>query len=176
MLISSLAEQLGDNVFAIDGLGEITGDLVFEIDKLMTGRKLTLAVVETASQGLLAAKCVGYEWLLSAIYQQSTAQLGQNLIAETESESLMNTAKAIAIDIKKAGGADFVLVQLVGGDNNTFRNKDKSIVIYNFLLTQDAFHQATHSVAGPIKRKQNQSALLALDLLRRYLQAKSMTY
>ena len=92
---------MGDYVFAIDGLGEITGDLVFEIDKLMTSGKHTLAVVETASQGLLAAKCVGSEWLLSAIYEQSTARLGQNLIAEANTENLMTTAKAIAVDITK---------------------------------------------------------------------------
>ena len=49
-LVANFAEQLGDYVFAIDGLGELTGDLVFEIDKLMTSGKYTLAVVETASQ------------------------------------------------------------------------------------------------------------------------------
>jgi len=53
-LVAEFAEQLGDYVFAIDGLGEITGDLVFEIDKLMTAGKFTLAVMETASHGLLA--------------------------------------------------------------------------------------------------------------------------
>ena len=46
-------------VFAIDGLGQASGDLVFVIDQLMTAGKHTLAVVETASQGLLAAKCIG---------------------------------------------------------------------------------------------------------------------
>ena len=74
-LVARFAEQLGDYVFAIDGLGEITGDLVFEIDKLMTRGKHTLAVVETASQGLLAAKCVGSEWLLSASYRTIHSQI-----------------------------------------------------------------------------------------------------
>jgi nicotinamide-nucleotide amidase len=175
-LVTKFAEQLGDYVFAIDGLGEITGDLVFEIDKLMTNGKRTLAVVETVSQGLLAAKCVGSEWLLSSIYQQSTSKLPQNPLAETDSENLIAAAKAIAIDIKKNSGADFVLVQLVAGDNKTLLDKDKSIAIYNTLLTGDTFHQASHSIAGPIKRKQNQAALLALDLLRRYLQNKSMSH
>ena len=175
-LVARFAEQLGDYVFAIDGLGEITGDLVFEIDKLMTSRKLTLAVVETASQGLLAAKCIGSEWLLSAIYEQSTTRLGQNLIAEADTENLMTTAKAIAVDMQKTSGADFVLVQLYAGDNKTLHDKDKSIVLYNTLLTGDDFHQSTHSIAGPIKRKQNQAALLALDLLRRYLQHKTMSH
>lgn len=175
-LVARFAEQLGDYIFAIDGLGEITGDLVFEIDKLMTSRKLTLAVVETASQGLLAAKCIGLEWLLSAIYEQSTAGLGQNLLAEADTENVMAMAKAIAVDMQKTSGADFVLVQLYAGDNKTLQEKDKPIVLYNTLLTGDDFHQSTHSIAGPIKRKQNQAALLALDLLRRHLQHKAMSH
>ncbi len=171
-LVARFAEQLGDYVFAIDGLGEITGDLVFEIDKLMASSKRTLAVVETASQGLLAAKCIGSQWLLGTIYEQSTARLGQNLVAEANTKNLMTTAKAIAIDMQKTSGADFVLVQLYGGDDTQFHDKNKPIILYNSLLTGDGFHHSTHSVAGPVKRKQNQAALLALDLLRRYLQHK----
>jgi nicotinamide-nucleotide amidase len=174
-LVARFAEQLGDFVFAIDGLGEITGDLVFEIDKLMTTGKHTLAVVETASQGLLAAKCVGSEWLLSAIYEQSIARSGQHKFAKADTENLMTTAKAIAVDIQKTSGAEYVLVQLYAGDNKTLYDKDKSMVLYNTLLTGDYFHQATHSIAGPIKRKQNQAALLTLDILRRYLQHKAMS-
>jgi competence/damage-inducible protein CinA-like protein len=175
-LASEFAEQLGDYVFAIDGLGEITGDLVFEIDKLMTSRKLTLAVVETASQGLLAAKCAGTDWLLSAIYEQSTARLGQDLLAEAGTESLLAAAKAIAVGVQKASCADFVLVQLYAGDNNTLHDKDKSIIVYNALMTGETCYQVAHSIAGPLKRKQNQAALLALDLLRRYLQHKSISH
>ena len=175
-LVSQFTEQLGDYVFAIEGFGELTGDLVFEIDRLMTGRKLTLAVVETASQGMLAAKCIGSEWLLSTIYEQSTARLGHDSITEAGAENLMATAKAIAADLQKSSGANYVLVQLYAGDNDTLNNKDKSIIIYNTLLAGDSFHQATHSIVGPIKRKQNQAALMALDLLRRYLQDKSISY
>jgi len=171
-LVARFAGELGDYVFAIDGLGESTGDLVFEIGKLMTSRKLTLAVVETASQGLLAAKCIGAQWLLSAIFEQSTSRLGQNPVIEANMENLMTTAKAIAVDVQKTSGADFILVQLYAGDDMQFQDKDKSIVLHNALLTGDAFHQSTHSVAGPVKRKQNQAALLTLDLLRRYLQNK----
>ena len=175
-LVARFAELLGDYVFAIDGLGEITGDLVFEINKLMTSRKHTLAVMETASQGLLAAKCIGSKWLLSAIYEQSLAKLGQTLSVAINTDDLMETAKAIAVAIQKSSAADFVLVQLYAGDDMQFHDKDKPIVLYNALLTGDDFHQATHSIAGPIKRKQNQAALLALDLLRRYLQNKVMSH
>ncbi len=173
-LVSKVAVALGDHVFAIDGLGQAGGDLVFTVDQLMAVGKHTLAVVETASQGLLAAKCIGAEWLLESRYEQSLQGLVQKLGVVVNANDLPATALAIASEIQKNSAADFVLVQLYSGDNKTFRDKDQAIILYNTLLTGDGFHQTTHSVAGPIERKQNQAALLALDLLRRYLQHKEL--
>ncbi|MFZ2405203.1 MAG: molybdopterin-binding protein, partial [Methylobacter sp.] len=173
-LVDKVAAQLGDHVFAIDGFGQAGGDLVFTVDQLMTAGKHTLAVVETVSQGLLAAKCVGADWLLETRYEQSLERLAQKLAVTADTNDLPATAQAIAGEIHKTGDADFVLVQLYAGDSQTFHDKDQSIILYNGLLTGDGFHQTIHSVAGPIKRKQNQAALLALDLLRRYLQHKEL--
>ena len=175
-LINRLAEPLGDHVFAIDGLGETTGDLVFEINKLMIDRKVTLAIIETASHGLLASKCVDYEWLIKASYEKSTAQLGQNITTENDIKHLLTVAKAMASNLQNNSGADFILVQLYSGDAETLHDKNKSIIIYNVLLSKENFHQTSHSINGPIRRKQNQAALLTLDLLRRYLQDKPIDY
>ena len=90
--------------------------------------------------------------------------------ATADTEKLMDTALALAVEKQKNSGADLVLVQLYTGNKQALHDKNKSIVVYNALLTGDGFRLATHSIAGPIKRKQNQAALLALDLLRRYLQ------
>jgi hypothetical protein len=148
--------------------------LVFTVDQLMTTGQHTLAMVETASQGLLAAKCIGLPWLQETRYEQSLERLTQKLALTINSHDLLATAQAIASEIYKTGSADFVLVQLYAGDHQTFHDKDQAILLYNVLLTGDGFHQTTGSVAGPIKRKQNQAALLALDLLRRYLQHKEL--
>lgn len=174
VLVAEVAGQLGDNVFAIDGLSQEGGDLAFVVDQLMAIGKHTLAVVETASQGLLAAKCIGADWLLEIRYEQSLDKLAQKLGITVNADDLSATAQAIASEIQKTSTADFALVQLYAGDSKTFHDKDQAIILYNTLLTGDGFHQTTHSVAGPIKRKQNQAALLALDLLRRYLQHKEL--
>ncbi|MDO9168098.1 MAG: molybdopterin-binding protein [Methylobacter sp.] len=171
-LVDKVAAALGDYVFAIDGLGQASGDLVFTIGQLMAAKKHTLAVVETASQGLLAAKCLGAQWLLESRYQQSLKKLGQSLAITLNTDDLPSSAQAIASEIYQTGSAEWVLVQLYAGNDKTFHDKDQAIILYNVLLTGDGFHQTTHSVAGPIERKQNQAALLALDLLRRYLQHK----
>lgn len=173
-IVDQVAAKLGDYVFAIDGFGPVSGDLVFTIDQLMIAGNYTLAVAETASQGLLAAKCIGVNWLLETRYEQSQDRLGQKLGITVNADDLIASAQAIANEIHRTGAADFVLVQLYAGDKQTFHDKDQSIILYNALLTGDGFHQTTHSVAGPIKRKQNQAALLALDLLRRYLQHKEL--
>jgi competence/damage-inducible protein CinA-like protein len=173
-LVDKVAAELGDHVFSVDGLGQASGDLVFTVDQLMTAGKHTLAVVETASQGLLAAKCIGADWLLETCYQQSLEKLGQKLAVNVNANDLPATAQAIASEIRKTSAANFVLVQLYAGDKSTFHDKDQAIILYNTLLTKDGFFQTTGSVAGPIERKQNQAALLALDLLRRYLQHKEI--
>jgi competence/damage-inducible protein CinA-like protein len=173
-LVSRVAGELGDNVFAIDGLGQECGDLAFVVDRLMTAGKHTLAVVETASHGMLAAKCVGAEWLLETRYEQSLERLGKKLAVPVSANDLMATLQAVARAIQKTSVADFVLIQLFAGDNKIFHDKDQPIILYNGLLTKDGFFQNTHSAVGPIKRKQNQAALLALDLLRRYLQHKEL--
>lgn len=175
-LIEKFSEQLGDYVFAIDGLGEISGDLVFEIDKLMMNGKHTLAVVETASQGMLAAKCMGSDWLLSAIFEKSISKLGQDQISENTTENLMAFATATALEKQKTSGADIVIVQLYSGDKKILNDKDRSIVLCNTLLAEGDFYHTSHFIAGPIKRKQNQAALLTLDLLRRYLQGMTISY
>ena len=175
-LISQFTEKLGDYVFAIDGLDEMTGDLVFEINKLMTHRKFTLAIIETASHGLFASKCIGYEWLLSASYEKSIGKLRQNTISASDTNYLTIVAKQMAINLQNSSQADHVLVQLYTDDTETLHNKNKPIMVYNFLLNKGVFYQANHLINGPIKRKQNQAALFTFDLLRRYLQQKPMNF
>lgn len=169
-LVSNIAEQLGNAVFGIDGLTEASGDLVAVIDRLMLGGKHTLTAIETASQGLLAAKCIGTPWLLGTLFDRSLDSLGQRFAVPVNRDDLMTTAEKIAAAAQKSTGAGFALVQLYAGDDDIFHDKDRPIVLYNVLLTADGFHQSTQTVAGPIRRKQNQAALLALDLLRRNLQ------
>ena len=130
----------------------------------MTARNTTLAVIETLSHGLLAAKCIGCDWLLSASYQPSSI----NLDAEID---VMLVAESLAYEYKKNSAADYVLVQLYVGNKECLHSKEKSIELYIVLLTDTGLHKVSHLIAGPIQRKQNQAALLSLDLLRRYLNA-----
>jgi nicotinamide-nucleotide amidase len=169
-LLTEITGKLDRFVFAVDGWHECTGDLVSVIDKLMAEGQHTLAVIETASQGLLAAKCLGSPWLLETRYEQTVAKLTQIPAMHFDTDDLMAIAKASAIETQKSSVADLILVQLYAGDGSQVQDKNKAITLVSVLLHGEQFQQAVHTVAGPAKRKQNQAALLALDLLRRYLQ------
>lgn len=168
-LVHDMAHRLGDFVFAVDGLKDSPGNLAAVVDKLMTDAGKTLAVIETASQGLLAAKCPGSSWLLSALYADLPTQ-GQRLGVAIDPENLPQTAARLARTLKNQTSADFVLVQLYEGTREQFHDQNRTIILYNALLVEDILLQKKHCVAGAGGRKQNQAALLGLDLLRRHLQ------
>jgi len=172
-IVQQLASSIGDYVFAIDGVNERQGDLVSVIDQLMQQRELTLSVQETASQGLIAAKCIGQPWLLAASFSQSLQQLSDKLGIQFELNASFKMAENIAHTIQQQESTDLVLVQLYQGSAEQFQHKYQSIVIYNLLLTPEGIRHSEFNIGGSLQRKQNQCALLALDLLRRYLQKKT---
>ncbi|MEC4747587.1 molybdopterin-binding protein [Methylomicrobium sp. Wu6] len=173
-LTADMTARLGDFVFGIDGLNEETGNLAAAVDKLMRAAGKTLAVIETASQGLLAAKCLGYAWLHSAAYEQSLSALGERLGVAVEMSDLAKTGELLAKALQNQNPADFVLIQLYDGSPAQFQNKDQTIILYNTLLNRESFQQNRHNLGGPAGRKQNQAALLGLDLLRRHLQNRKI--
>ena len=169
-LVHSFTRSIGSYVFGIDGLNNVAGDLADVVDELMMVQRRTAAFVETASQGLLAAKCIGCSWLLETSFSRTCQSMERNLALTIEEPELTESAKKIAATVRQRSGADCVLVQLYEGGDAAFHDKDRRIVLYNGLLTAEGFRHQSQTVGGPLKRKQNQAALLALDLLRRYLQ------
>ncbi|MFK5948334.1 MAG: molybdopterin-binding protein [Methylococcales bacterium] len=161
--VSQLIDLIGDAVFTCDKPAKPAVSFIQLIDQLMTEKKFTLAVQETATQGLISAKCIGYDWLTYASYQP---------FEQAENTDYIKIAADVAHKLKHKNKTDLVLVQLYQGDKTQFLNKKQSIVIYNVLLTPEGIFQNSHILAGPVKRKQNQAALRALDLLRRFLQNK----
>ncbi|WP_394752318.1 competence/damage-inducible protein A [Crenothrix sp.] len=168
-LVDAVVNGLKDCVYAIDGLGEETGDLVATIGQLMTAGRHSLAVLETVSQGLLAAKCIGSEWLVSGLYEQSLRRLKQQFGIADDVDDLVAIAKTIAQKIQQQQDVDFALVQLYAEDHHALYDKDKSIAVHSVLLAGDHCYPMVHSIAGSIQRKQKQAAVMSLDVLRRYL-------
>ncbi|MFI3135776.1 MAG: molybdopterin-binding protein [Methylococcaceae bacterium] len=167
-LVAQFSAQLGDFVFAIDGLEQATGDLVEVIAEMLAVTHQTVAVLESLSQGLIAAKCIGQSWLIQSLYQQSLARLAAQFGLPLNSADLMATALQLAQAVRQHSGADFALVQLAVVDVN----QDQPTVIYTVLATEQGAYPQSLTVSGNLNRKQNQAALMALDLLRRFLQNK----
>ena len=158
--VAEAAALIGDYVFAIDGLpGQLGGDLISVIDQAMTTKDLQLVTLETASGGLLAAKCHDKSWL-------QHAQISKPLPVN----DYQQTAAELALQLHQQS-QQLALVQLYQGSLQDYQRQDKTIVLYNCLhTTNHGVFQSRITVGGTAAHKQNQSAILALDLLRRYLQ------
>ncbi|WP_445366324.1 competence/damage-inducible protein A [Methylomonas sp. BW4-1] len=170
--VAAVADSIGDYVFAIDGLEEAQGDLLDVVSKAMSRKSYSLALLETASQGRLAAKCLGCDWLRRV---EINLDWGRNTGAgEAGGGDLLPIAKIWAEQLKAREQTDFALVQLFAGSAEDYRDKDKAIVLYNALATPSGVVSTQLSAYGALKTKQNQAALFALDLLRRYLQNKCL--
>ena len=169
MYVDQVLDQMGEAVFAVDEPNQPASDLVSVISELMKASNSTLSVLETVTQGLIAAKCVGYDWLLDSSYKQSILSIITEL-AIAPQDDLAEMAIAISYKLQQTQNSDLILIQLYQGDKNQFQDKAQSIVLYNALLTPQGIYQNTIAVGGSIQRKQNQAAIRALDLLRRYLQ------
>ncbi len=150
--VEQVAKMIGDSVYAIDDLNRSSSDLISVINQLMQDNNYTLSILETISQGLIAAKCIGCDWLQASSYSQSM--------------ELASEAESVANALRQRYGSDIVLVQL----KKQMDHKEESIDLSNTLLTPSGMFQETVRVTGTISRKQNQAAIKALDLLRRYLQ------
>jgi competence/damage-inducible protein CinA-like protein len=172
-LTELITAAIGDAVYAIESPEQQFGDLVSVIDQLMLTKGQTLAVVESISHGLLAAKLVGVSWLQSAIYEQSPIKLAQRFATDYNPGDLTATAKTIAQKIQTYSGSSVVLIQLIV-DNHSENNQNKPQGVVTVLLVNNEFQVVTRSLTGDIKRKQQQATLTSLDLLRRYLQDKKI--
>lgn len=162
-----VAELIGDAVFAIDNPEQTQGDLPTVIGQAMQARGLTLSVLETASQGLLAAKCIGHDWLRFVQFTANAAITAEKWGCDFYPDDLERSAVELACCLQSRQTIDWQLVQLYRG---SISDPKQGIVLYNALQTRDGLRQSSISVAGSAANKQNQAAVMALDLLRRTLQ------
>jgi len=164
--VNQCLDSIGDAVFAVDELNQSDTQLMDVIGQLMQAEKYTLSVVETLTQGLISAKCLGQEWLLASSYKPMQVINKQDDIAQR--------AVAIAHKTRQKYRTDLTLVQIYQTAPNQFHDKDQGIVLYNVLITPDQIVQKTITVMGSIEQKQNRAAIKALDFLRRTLQKKCL--
>jgi len=166
-LTQQAASLIGDAVFAIDTPEQAQGDLPTVVGRAMRQRGLSLSVLETASQGLLAAKCIGQDWLRGMQFSADVAATFEQWGCEYDADGLAASAAALAQCLYGRQAMVWQLVQLYRG---SLSDPQQGIVLYNALQTRDGLYQSTMTIAGSATTKQNQAAILALDFLRRTLQ------
>lgn len=171
-LVQQFTAKLGDHVFAIDELSADSGTLVDILAQLMISQELTLALIETVSQGLIAAKCVAQPWLVQARYQRDLPNSTTIERQNQPTENWQAAALQLATLEQQHTQADLVLLQMYQGERATSIHQEQCLEVFNFLLTPQGCYNQQLTLAGTARRIQNQAAILALDFLRRYLQQK----
>lgn len=165
-LVTEAVNLIGDAVFAVDTPEQIQGDLPTVIGRGMQESGLTLSIIETASQGLMAAKCIGHDWLRFVQFSANVAITAERWGCSYFPDDLAQSAIELAAYLQQHQAIDWQLVQLYSG---SMTDKEQAIVLYNALQTPEALHQTSMTVAGSTQTKQNRAALMGLDLLRRTL-------
>jgi molybdopterin-biosynthesis enzyme MoeA-like protein len=164
-----VAKQIGDPVFAIDGQGKQKRSIASVLGEVLHKQQRTLSILETISQGLMAAKCIEIDSLSESMFANSTEQICTKFNIDAQ-DDLLATASEIAKAYRTECRTDYALVQLYNREAIDPTNQKQSIQLYVALATSTETITQHNRVRGTIKRKQNQAALLGLDFLRRYLQ------
>ncbi|TSA40882.1 MAG: competence/damage-inducible protein A [Methylococcaceae bacterium] len=167
--VALYTQELAEFVFAIDGLGQDTGDLFETINARMTQKNLSIAVIETLSQGLIASFCGRGDWLLDAHYHHSTKNLCTKLNVFFQTDNICLLAQDLALAFKPHTDAEIILIQLVIGTPEQKIDKHQLIDVHTMLLVTGNFYHHHKALAGDFKHKQHHAACLALDWLRRHI-------
>ncbi|MCF8006625.1 MAG: competence/damage-inducible protein A [Methylovulum sp.] len=167
--VALYTQELAEFIFAIDGLGKETGDLFETIDACMTQKNLSMAVIETFSQGLIASFCGRGNWLLDAQYHHSIKNLCTKLNVTFQMDNICLLAQELVLAFKVHTDADIILIQLVAGTAEQKRDKHQLLDVHTMLQVQGHFYHHHKALAGDFKNKQHHAACLALDWLRRHI-------
>lgn len=165
--VDTMREALGDAVFGVDGLNDPGGDLAQIVGRILHRRKQTLAVLETASGGLLSRQCAGETWFLEAAVFAENARLcrrsGLNEPEPGDAQGLDETVRELAELQRRQTGADYALAQL-------FTSSADARTVHIALATPSGIRHRRHPLHGEPERQQVMAAAFSLDLLRRHLQ------
>jgi len=171
-LIADFKNQLGACVFSIVEDRSYKQSIYDVVGGELTQKGLTLAVLETLSQGEMASQCLGQSWLLSAMYCQDFMQLahfvGIDYLAKDTGKAWCQLAEKSAERVRRKAKSDYGLAQLCF--NKQVDSQPTRVAIYTAVVTATTAVSFIDQVGGPMRRQQRQSALKAFDRLRIFLQ------
>lgn len=176
--IQAIAQQaqaiIGDFVFCTELPGQSAADLVAVINAAMQQQQLSACMLDNFSFGMLAAKCVGCAWLQSACFKQELQAFYNSCeISSQPDQELSQCASVLAETYRQQQKTGIALVQLAQVNAEELHDVNQTITVYHALATEQCTLTSVRHISGPVQRKYNQAAIMALDLLRRFLQGKA---
>jgi nicotinamide-nucleotide amidase len=166
-VVRAAAAAIGEAVYAIDSGADPDGGLEAVVDRELKARDGTLYAVETLSGGLLAQRCAGRSWFLGAAVVADSLRWAAGFELELSGTPAQNAAR-IAERARALSGADFALAQWASGAS---AEEGAGTEVHLALAGPAGMDHEAHRVRGGAARQGNHAAALALDFLRRRLQA-----
>jgi len=160
--IDDIKGALLGSVFAVDGFGQSVKSLPDCVDQLMAKNNLTLALIESLSQGDIARQCHP-AWLRQAEVYPKVDDLMVKFGAEGK-----EVGEGLAVDLVKAHQAQHAtncsLIQLYE------RKTDSTVAVYTAVANYQSELSSTKEVWGRPLRQQTVASALAFNLLRQLIQ------
>jgi len=160
--IDDIKGALLGSVFAVDGFGQSVKSLPDCVDQLMAKNNLTLALIESLSQGDIARQCHP-AWLRQAEVYPKVDDLMVKFGAEGK-----EVGEGLAVDLVKAHQAQHAtncsLIQLYE------RKADSTVAVYTAVANHQSELSSTKEVWGRPLRQQTVASALAFNLLRQLIQ------
>lgn len=163
-------KQIGVPVYAVNRLDGFPVNLISVIDSLMQSQGRTLALTETISHGLVAAKMLGVSWLSKAEFISSPEHLLYSIGKNTQTDDLVMITEMLCCESQKLIATSMAIVQWLTSHVNQALQDEKPVAICTGLRAGGKFYYTESKLTGDKNRRQNQAATAIFDLLRRYLQ------
>ena len=171
-----VADTMGTALFSIDGAGQSGGNLSTVVDRLLTQRQQTLAIVETFSAGQMTVLCNATHWLSGSLVVSDAEQLNMQLglsKANNCSQKVEDTwrrTEQLATKIRQKFNTDYGIAQIAIENHNANMNSSGIIRVYFVLAMPQGFERGYYDAQGKGAGRQKMAAALAIDLLRCHLE------
>ena len=152
-IIKQVTTPLGELVYAVDEDKQRT-TLVDVIEQKMHKKAWTLSVVETITQGMIAVKCSGRNWLQHAEYNAQTPR-------PLSPDNALQFAQSFIDTLSGQYPTDCCMVQFFLHS----KHQQGASIITVIKTPEGVFHQQKQ-LMGSLSQQQNRAAMAALNLLR----------
>ncbi len=168
--LAAAQTAIGPAVYAVVRDGQGPASLPAVIGTRLTPQGARVSIVETASAGLLAARCGDADWLAGLALVSDPASIPPSLGVTVAGEP-SDVARQLAERLRVRDGVAYALVQWGDFPRAALRDEAAGFDLFVAVEGPAGCQVERRRLSGTAERKRDSAAAFSLDLLRRYLSA-----